>query len=111
MTDPRPAPRRSDIPTPGWYLLRLVRGGPWVAARVTHEAAGWSVMLDGVTEGPAQDPWALRHMERVHWGGRPATEEECQRRLGLARWAALNDPDHHAANPRRAIDLDKIVPI
>jgi len=107
----RPPPRRADIPTPGWYVLRLVRGGPWVPARITHDpAVGWTVMLNGVTDGPAHDPWTLANMEAVHWGGRPSTEADCKRRLGAKRWAELFDPGHYAANPRKPINLDDITP-
>jgi hypothetical protein len=106
-----PDPRQSDTPRPGYYLLRLVRGGPWVAAQVARDPAGWRCMIDGTWEGPAADPWSLRGMETIHWSGRETTAEDCQRRIGLARWAKIHEPDHPAANPRRPIDLDRIIPI
>jgi hypothetical protein len=106
-----PAPRRSDTPKPGFYLLRVVRGGPWVGASISFDAdAGWSVMLDGETQGPSLDPWSLPNMERVHWGGRESTEAEVVYRIGLKRWAEIHKPDHHAANPRKAISLDDLIP-
>ena len=114
----RPAsPRRSDTPTPGTYLLRLVRGGPYVGAAIVQRDDGWSVMIDGEWLGPSPDPWPadnpqfLAAMESVNFHGRPASEEEVKYRIGLKRWATIYDQSHAAANPRKAIDLDNIVPI
>lgn len=106
-----PSPRQSDTPRVGWYLLKLVRGGPWVAAEIVRDDAEyWWVMIDGAWQGPALDPWALPAMETVHWYGRETTAEDVQFRIGLARWAAIYRPDHAAANPRKAIDLDTLTP-
>ena len=103
-------PRRSDTPSPGFYLLRLVRGGPWVGACIAHGPDGWTVMIDGDTQGPATDPWSLANMEKVHYYGRETTESEVAFRVGVKRWAEIYDPGHRAANPRRKIDIDSIVP-
>lgn len=102
--------RTSDTPQPGFYLIRLVRGGPWVAAQIAHAEDGWTVSIDGVTEGPSLDPWALSNMERVHWGGRETTEAEVRYRLALKHHAATYEPDAPAANPKRPVDLDKLTP-
>lgn len=101
--------RRSDIPEPGYYLVRLVRWGPLVGAQIVHDELGWSVMIDGQWWGPSVDPWALTAMERVHWG-RPSTETDVKYRISLKRWAEVYEPDHAAANPRKPIDRNKVVP-
>lgn len=103
--------RQSDTPRPGCYLLRLIRNGPWVAAQIIQDADGWRVMVDGTWEGPASDPWSLRSLETVHWYGRETTAEECEYRIGIKRWAEIYQPDHAAANPRKPIDIDSIIPI
>lgn len=45
-------PRVIDRPTPGLYRTRLVKGGPWVAARIWH--------------GPPSDPLTGEVLERAH---------------------------------------------
>lgn len=114
--------RRSDIPTPGHYLLKLIRGGPWVGAVVLHKPEGWYVCVNGEWLGASPDPWPAdwpafsAAMERVHFGGRteingrPVSEDDIRFLDAKRQWAALYAPDDKAANPRRAIDLDKIVP-
>lgn len=103
-------PRRSDTPVPGHYLVRLVRGGPWVAAEIRLEGGQWSTMIDGAWEGPAADPWSLRSLETVHWHGRETTPEEALYRIGLKRYAELYAPEAPAANPRKAINVNKALP-
>jgi len=106
-----PAPRVSDRPVPGHYLLRLVKGGPRVAAEIVHHEDGtWSCMLDGVWSGPAEDPWSLSDLERIHWGGRESYASETAYRLAMARFAREHKLDHPSANPRRPIDPDVFVP-
>lgn len=105
------SPRQSDRPEPGYYLLRLVRGGSWVPAQITHsEVEGWRVMINGAWEGPAHDPWSLPNMERVHWGGRVTTAEDVAFRLARKAHAEIYAPDDAAANPTKKIDLDKLIP-
>lgn len=106
-----PAPRVSDRPSPGHYLLRLTRGGPRVAAEIIrHEDGTWSCMLDGVVSGPASDPWSLPDLERIHWGGRESYASETAYRLAVARYEREHKPDSPQANPRRAIDVDRYIP-
>ena len=104
-------PRVSDRPNPGHYLLRLVKNGPWVAAEIVHHEDGtWSCMLDGVWSGPASDPWTLPDLERIHWGGRESYASETAYRLAMRRYAEVHKPDDPAANPRRAIDPNILIP-
>lgn len=102
--------RQSDKPTPGFYVLRLIKGGPWVGAEIRFEDGQWSVMIDGDTQGPSANPWVLDRLAMVHHYGRFSTESEVQFRIGQKRWAQIYSPSHSAANPRRAIDLDRHIP-
>lgn len=103
-------PRQSDTPKPGFYLLRLIRKGPWVGAQIVHDNDGWRTMVDGTWSGPSNDPWLLPDMERIHYYGRESTASEVEYRIGKARWAAIYKPDAIEANPKRPIDLDKLIP-
>jgi hypothetical protein len=49
-------------------------------------------------------------LETVHWYGRSSTPDEVAYRIGRKRWAEIYKPDDAAANPRRAIDLDTLIP-
>jgi hypothetical protein len=103
--------RRSDQAVPGHYLLRLVKGGPWVAAEIRRDENGiWYAMLDGVESGPAEDPWSLPDLERIHFGGRESYASETAYRLAMARFAREHKPDDPAANPRRPIDPSTFIP-
>lgn len=96
---------------PGGYLLRLVRGGPWVGAVVTFDpATGWTIACEGEFAGPSHTPWELPLAEKVAIWGQPATEDEIRYRAGLKQWALLYRPDDPAANPRRAINPHRVVP-
>lgn len=100
------APRRVDMPEPGYYLTRLIRNGPPVGAQIVqHEDGQWSVMRDGVWEGPSHNPWSLPLMHTVFIAKR-TTAEDVQYRIGMRKWAELYAPTHPAANPRKPIDLD-----
>lgn len=105
-----PAPRQSDKPEPGHYLMKLVRNGPFVAAEIRCDDGQWSVMIDGTWSGPSADPWLLPDLEKVHWFGRPSTEAETKYRIGVKRWSEIHAPASPAANPRSPINLDKLRP-
>lgn len=105
------AVRQSDTPRPGFYMLRLVRGGPWVGAEIIQDVDGqWTVMVDGVREGPSHNPWILPLLEKVHFYGRVTTESEVRFRVGAARWASIYAPSSAPANPHKPIDIDNLIP-
>ncbi len=106
LTDRRARPPiiTGQDPIPGFYAMRLVRHGPIVAGQIIkHDDGTWSVMQDGVVQGPAANPWSLPLMESVSLAT-PATMAEVQYRVGLKRWAEIYQPDHPAAKPREPID-------
>ena len=88
------APRRVDRPEPGFFRLKLVRGGPWVVARIGHapptdpitgavldRSPVWSAEVSGaLVASPSVDPMAAG-VYRVWLGGVVIGEEE-YRRLG-----------------------------
>ena len=97
-------------PTPGFYLVRLVPKGPFVGAQIAHDDTGWWSMLDGVYSDPVDDPVWLTDVEKIHAYGRMTTMAEVQFRLGLKRYQQIYNPDAPAANPRKPINIDKLVP-
>ena len=103
-------PRQSGVAVPGHYLIRLVRRGPWVAAEISHGEDGWRCIVGGVVEGPSDNPWSLASLGQVHAYGRETTPSEAAYREAMRRHAELHDPSHPAANPRKPVSLDRIIP-
>ncbi|CAB4149860.1 hypothetical protein UFOVP1433_43 [uncultured Caudovirales phage] len=70
-------PRRVDIPTPGWYRVRLAKGGPWIPCRIAETDGLWICFVDGTPTAKAAlpDPWSVPKMEWVNFS-RAMTEAE-----------------------------------
>lgn len=100
---------RVDQPRPGFYRRRLVKGGPWVGARIWHGPP-----FDPITREPLDRSHALRcevNGEQVDvfdawtWlAGEPISEAEFLYLEALRDHALAHEPDHPAAQPRRPID-------
>ncbi len=96
------APRRIDQPEPGFFKLRLVRKGPWVAGRISHAMGFWSASIDGVPCGQRHpDPFAADGVSRI-W--------ESAARIEQAEYDALLGTP--SATPKTLpIDLGALPPI
>ena len=95
-------------PEPGFFLVRLVRKGPVVPARIRHADGMWSALINGEAFGAASDPAAAARVFFIWHSGEEITEAEYQRRLIESRDAP---PDHPLANPDRPIDLTSMPPL
>ena len=102
-------------PEPGWWMVRLVRGGPEVPAAILR------VEVADEPGNPRQDrssylaafiggePVALSDVwERK---GRTITEAEYKFQLADARWAKAHAPHEPKADPTRQIELSALKPI
>lgn len=112
-------------PRPGVFRLRLVRGGPFVPARIRHEpppdpitgdpldrAPVWTAEIGGVPAGdPCRDPSANPHIFRIWNYGTPIPDDEYRHMLAVRAWAANHAPEAPEARPERKIDLNKAPPI
>lgn len=97
--------RRVDIPTVGWYSVRLVKHGPQVPARILNYGDAWMVLLRGNPTGPANaDPWRVEGMERVAQYGRLISENEYHDMLERDDAARPGEPLHDPTTP---VDLRK----
>ena len=104
-------PRRTDQPQPGWYTIRLCKGGPPVGAQIIRDDDGnWWCSIDDVTYGPNTDPFQIDALTQVHAYGQEVTEAEFRYRIELGRWARQHAPSHPAANPRRPVNSDILTP-
>ncbi len=102
------APPITSEPQPGFFERRLVKGGPFVGARIwlhqeicaeTGELMADEYLrceVDGI-EMDAEDQWT--------WlAGKPITEARYRYLSGLRDWAAGFSPDDPAANPSRPLN-------
>lgn len=103
-------------PTEGCYRRRLVKHGPWVACVILRRDGAWYVMENGIWLGPSLDPegtgWPQFNemMERVAYA-QFINQDEAKFLEARRMWAVVYKPDSAAANPRRAINADTIIPI
>lgn len=104
--------RRVDLPETGFFRVRLVRGGPWVAAELRQDGAGrWQAWVDGQPREPAHpDPAQADFVFHVWHYGERITESEHAFLLAQAAHARVHEPDSPAANPTRAIRIGDLPP-
>ena len=89
--------------------MRLVRGGPLVAAVIKHEAGLWSAEIDGTPCGEADaDPAAAAGVFRIWHGASRIDRTLFEFRLSVKSWAMANDPTHPSANAFEVIDLNRM---
>ena len=90
------APLYVSDPLPGFYRRRLVKGGPWVPARIFYSGDGLLLCeVNGISADPL-DAWT--------WlAGHPISEDEFRWRTETMKWASgTNAPE---ATPSEPIDL------
>lgn len=112
--EPTDAPRPVDRPEPGFFRMKLIRGGPFVAARIGHDTAGWWAEIDGQRYAPHPDPAHAEAVYRVWHGGHVIPEAEYQHLLAVRGWAEREMPTHPVTHPREPIDdaaLRRLPPI
>ncbi len=104
------APRRIDRPEPGAWMIKLVRHGPEVAARIfvahtLHEPGDPSNVMDRSPFLAAEIAGEPVDLYRV-WEtkGRAITGAEYRFQLADAAWARAHSPATPKANPRAPID-------
>ncbi len=112
-------PRILTRPLPGYYLVRMVRKGWPVAARIDLSNGRYAVECDGIaadgswTEDEIESIAAESLMEgrlwdhpllRVSCFGEPCDEATYRHRLAMKEWALVHNPRHPAANPMKPID-------
>ncbi len=98
MTQP---PRRIDQPEPGTFKLRMVRGGPWLAGRISHGMGFWSASIGG-------EPCGNRHPDPAYADGVSRIWESAVRIDQAEYDALLRSPP---ATPDLPINLGAVAPI
>jgi hypothetical protein len=104
-------PRRVDQPEAGHFKMRLVPGGPFVAAKIERDGRLWRAVINGEAFPAAPDPVDALHVFAVWHSGRTITVDEYAHMLRVAEWAQRDAPDHPAAKPRERINIAGKPPI
>jgi hypothetical protein len=100
--------RRVDLPEPGWFKLRLVKGGPYVPAMITREWGQWGAIIDGQPGNIfAPDPVLATDVFRIWHSGIRIEHAEYLHMLEVSRWAKEHAPDDPAADPTKPISLNR----
>lgn len=114
MSDRRnQAPRRVDQPEPGYFRIRLVKGGPWVAATIERDQHGvWSAIIDNQRSSGAAhtDPALATDVFRIWHYGERITPAEHAYLVERAAYCRLHMPDAPEANPTQPITIGRLPP-
>lgn len=121
--DRNEAARGTDWPEPGYFSLRLVKGGPMVGAELTYAPPNdpetgepldrsyyWSARIDGEHD-PSPEPMPSERVMRVWLHGRRIDKAEYDYLTKDAEWARRFAPDDPRANPRQKVDIRVIRPL
>lgn len=105
-------PVTTDEPQAGWFKRRLVKGGPFVPARIWLEQPvdlGSGELIDderllcevngAMDDAAEQWPWLC---------GNPISRAEFDYLTASLAWSAQHAPDEPRANPRQPIDWLKV---
>jgi hypothetical protein len=107
-------PRDIDNPQPGFWAMRLVRGGPEVGAAIIRRGYApetdapdarmectprLEAFIDG-REVPVHEVW-VRH-------GRAITESEYRFLVADSEWIKRNAPNDPKAHPHKPVDFNKL---
>ena len=107
--------------TPRYFLMRAVRHGPLVPARLRWldhapedpdenklDRGRLSIVVCADIAGAEVEPERIldrEHRPASHWGAlHPITETEYRYQISRLRWAEVHRPDDAAMRPRRAVD-------
>jgi hypothetical protein len=104
--------RRVWPPEPGYFRLRLVKGGWPVGARIGKTEDGlWQAEVDGKLHHPNWNPAYARMVSDIWHYGERIDQATYQRLIDQAAHARAHDPGHPAADPYTPIDRAKLKPI
>lgn len=92
----------------GFFKRRLVKGGPWVPARIWLDSdicqETGELMSDETLQCDVNGAWADADEQWPWLCANPISCAEFNYMTALAEHCARHEPDHPAANPRRAIN-------
>ena len=102
---------RGGLPVPGYFAMKLVRGGPLVPARITLEEGLWQASIDGKPGLADPDPAQATGVYRIWHSGQRSTPEIHAYLEAVKAWAGKCNPNHPALNPYQPIDNTLLAPV
>ncbi len=84
---------------PGYYRLKLVRGGWGVPCLITHQDGLWQATIDGQEFGAVEDPLSSDELVSIWTWGRQSSEQEYRYLTALRQSAPPDHPCHHPDRP------------
>jgi hypothetical protein len=104
--------REVDNPKPCFMKVRLVKRGPFVAARIRHEDGLWWSEVEGTPcDFPHEDPAKAARVLELWASGIFIDQAEYEYMLALAAHAAEHAPNSPIANPKDPIRLKTLPPL
>lgn len=110
--------RDPDHPESGCYAVKLVKGGPEVAAKIWHDKRPeegvdiwWATTDGGQSAETHSDPQLNETVQQIWLFGRKIDDLEYDFMLARAAHARQHEPNSPWANPRKPMDLRTIPPI
>jgi len=99
-----------EEPQCGWYMRRLVKGGPHVPARIWYESetdADGELTGDEVMRCEVNNKYEDPEEQWLWLAGKPILPVEYDYLTAVRNYAVAHAPDEPLANPRRPIDWAK----
>ncbi len=114
-------PRRTDDPQPGYFKLRLVKGGPFVGAAIFHRSPCdpetgeemdrspmWEAWKNGkIIREPSPDAFTAGVYE-IWMTGLEISEAEYRHLVADREWCRNYAPGSPEANPTKKVDLNAL---
>jgi hypothetical protein len=103
----RTRPPVNDEPQCGYYMRRLVKGGPYVPARIWLEQeidGSGELLVEEVLRCEVNGLWKNPQEQWSYLAGHPISLEEYDFMRAYARWAERYSPNDPIVNPHKAID-------
>jgi hypothetical protein len=101
----------NEDPECGWFKRRLVKGGPWVPAKIWMvqpvDEAG-DLVADETLQAEVNGTWADPETVWSWICGNPITEQEFNYLTATLQWSADHAPDEPMANVYQKIDWLKV---
>jgi len=102
------SPQITHEPQCGWFKRKLVKGGPFVPARIwldqDIDAETGELRADEALQCEVGGRWADAEDQWSYLAGNPISEAEFKFMTATAEYAAAYEPSNPAADPRRPIN-------
>jgi len=112
--------RRIDQPQPGYFTLRLVKGGPFVPARIhrtchctvnggdDNAAHDWRESCDRYPFLAGEIDGKPANVDRIWTSGQPISRDIYDYLIDLGEWARTYDPEAPEARPEKPVNLRNV---